>query len=291
MSEENLLCRAPDLGLRAPAGIFRPPLRYHGAKWRLAPWIIAQMPPHVCYVEPFGGAAGVLLRKPKSPIEVYNDRAEEVVTFFRVLRDTPGALVDLLKLTPYSRRELALAWEPLEGLSPLEQARRFYVRSWQGYACAVARREDGWRHQTRLRAGGTMSESCRDWEGLMACANRLAEVQFDCDDVIAVINRYDAPGTLFYLDPPYPAQSRKRPDHGYRFEMDTAKYEALAECLHAVDGMALISGYPCELMQRLYGRWRRIGARNRTNSGAVVTECLWLSEKCAQAQLNVPLEW
>lgn len=88
-----------------------PAIRYHGGKFRLASWIIPQMPEHVCYVEPFGGAAGVLLQKPRSYAEVYNDLDGEVVNLFRVLRDAEmnQRLQDACMLTPYSRDEICAA--------------------------------------------------------------------------------------------------------------------------------------------------------------------------------------
>lgn len=85
----------------------RPPLRYHGGKWRIAPWIISHMPDHRAYVEVFGGAAGVLLRKERSTVEVWNDLDSQVFNFFRVLRDQDACfeLVRLVALTPFSRQE------------------------------------------------------------------------------------------------------------------------------------------------------------------------------------------
>jgi DNA adenine methylase len=53
--------------------IKRPILRYHGGKWRIAPWIISYIPAHKIYVELFGGEGSVLLRKPRSYAEPYND--------------------------------------------------------------------------------------------------------------------------------------------------------------------------------------------------------------------------
>jgi hypothetical protein len=65
--------------------------RYHGGKWMLAPWIIEHFPPHRIYTEAFGGAASVLMRKPRAKlVEVYNDLDGEIVSLFRVLRDPDG---------------------------------------------------------------------------------------------------------------------------------------------------------------------------------------------------------
>ena len=69
------------------ARVRSPAIRYHGAKFRLASWLLQYFPPHDCYVEPYGGAAGVLVRKPRAYAEVYNDLDGDIVNFFRVLRD------------------------------------------------------------------------------------------------------------------------------------------------------------------------------------------------------------
>src|ERR1700730_12845437 len=103
----------------------RPVLRYHGGKWLLALWIISHFGPHSVYVEPFGGAASVLLRKERSRVEVYNDLWGTVVNVFRVLRDPEKAaeLAHLLYLTPFARAEFdQVAPAAPEALSEIEQA-------------------------------------------------------------------------------------------------------------------------------------------------------------------------
>ncbi|MBH9009927.1 DNA adenine methylase [Pseudomonas aeruginosa] len=104
-------------------GVRRPILRYHGGKWKLAPWIIQHLPPHHTYVEPFGGAASVLLRKARSHAEVYNDLNGDVVNLFRVARDHGEKLRQALTLTPFARDEFEASY--VETTDPLERARRF----------------------------------------------------------------------------------------------------------------------------------------------------------------------
>lgn len=112
--------------MTGPDKVTRPLLRYFGAKWRLASWIISHFPDHQLYCEPFGGSAGVLLRKPISSFEVYNDLDGDVVNFFRCLRDHPKELQRLIDLTPYSREEYEAAFQSRGG-EPLERARRYFV--------------------------------------------------------------------------------------------------------------------------------------------------------------------
>ena len=87
----------------------RPILRYFGGKWVLAEWIISNFPPHKVYVEPFGGAASVLLKKPRAYAEIYNDLNDEVVNVFKCARDNGQELRRLLKLTPFARVEFDLS--------------------------------------------------------------------------------------------------------------------------------------------------------------------------------------
>lgn len=94
----------------------RPVLRWHGGKWRLAPWIISHFPPHRIYVESFGGAASVLLRKPRAYAEVYNDLDDEVVNLFKVLRDDPTSNGYKHELTAEQHGDLLEALRSLTGM-------------------------------------------------------------------------------------------------------------------------------------------------------------------------------
>lgn len=93
----------------------RPLLRYHGGKFLLAPWIISHFPKHRIYCEPYGGSASVLLRKERNYAEVYNEIDTEVVNLFKVCREDGEAIIELLRLTPYSRNEFELSYSPSDG--------------------------------------------------------------------------------------------------------------------------------------------------------------------------------
>ena len=119
--------------IRAIVKIENPPLVYFGGKWRMGPLLVSLFPEHTTYVEPFGGGASVLLQKPRSKTEVYNDLDDDVVNLFAVLRDEKKAarLVRAVTLTPWSRAEYLAAFALSS--DSVERARRSVVRSSMGF--------------------------------------------------------------------------------------------------------------------------------------------------------------
>lgn len=258
--------------------IKRPALKYHGGKWLLANWIIEHFPRHDCYVEPFAGAANVLLRKKPATHEVYNDLNGDVVNFFHCLREYPEQLIRLINLTPYSRQEWEQAWEWHP--EPIERARRFYVRSWQSYGSPTTHSpaHAGWRNQKSAAGHADAIRGHHDTARLWDVAARLLAVQIENEDAIAVIKRYDTKQTLFYVDPPYVFSTRSDwSGRAYQGEMSDDDHIELSEVMKSVQGMVLISGYDSNLYRELYADWDVVKRESQDINSKPQMEYLWLS--------------
>lgn len=269
----------------------RPVLRYHGGKWKLAPWVISHFPAHSAYVEPFGGAASVLLRKSRVPTEVWNDLDGELVHLFSVLRDPASAklLARACELTPFARAEFDLSYQPTE--DAVERARRFIVRSFFGYgskAC-VSSAKNGFRC---LRIGE--NSPAVDWsrypDALASAAQRMRGVVIEQRPALDIIRRFDRPDTLFYVDPPYVQGLRNLEQGIYRHEMTDDEHLELAACLREIKGMAVVSGYRCALYDELYVGWRRVDCRAYADKASPRTESLWISPRAVAATQGKLLE-
>ncbi|MCX4911900.1 DNA adenine methylase [Streptomyces sp. NBC_00878] len=235
----------------------RPPFPYYGAKGRLAGQIVDLMPRHRVYVEPFAGSAAVLFAKAPAPVEVVNDLDSNVTTFFRALRDQEDALVRALRLTPYAREEFAAADLAEEGLSDLERARRFFVRTTQGHNAAGSGGRAGWSNGIRTKHTDATA-TAKLVDRLYLLAERLRTVVVDNRDASEVIAAHDAPDAVFYLDPPYLSDTRTC-GRDYAHEADSeAFHSSLAATLHQVQGQVLLSGYPSPLYTELYEGWDRL---------------------------------
>jgi DNA adenine methylase len=263
----------------------RPALRYHGGKWKLAEWIIAQFPPHRVYVEPFGGGASVLLRKPRTYAEIYNDLDEEVVGLFRVLRDRDASaeLQALLAHTPFARAEFEAAYEDCK--APIERSRRLLIRSFMGFG------SDG--HNGAYRTGFRANSNRRgttpahDWvnyaKALPLLVDRLQGVVIENRDACDAMRAHDGPQTLHYVDPPYPLSTRSRAQRrgnghvgNYRHEMTDADHAALLAVLQTLEGAVVLSGYPHPMYDEALKGWQRIERKALADGARPRTEVLWI---------------
>ena len=264
----------------------RPIIRYYGGKWRLASWIISHFPKHRIYVEPYGGAGSVLLQKPRSYAEIYNELDEEVVSLFEVVRDKEkGAeLKRLLKLTPYARKEFENSY--IKSNDPIEQARRTIVRAFMGYGSDSVTRNDKTGFRANNLCSGTFSSS--DWktypDALKGITERMQGVVIESLPALDIIKKYDSDITLFYVDPPYlPGTCYMRLySSTYRHTMTIDDHKLLAEVLLNLKSMVVLSGYSSELYNELFKDWTllknsHVGQAGNNKGSKINTECLWIS--------------
>lgn len=263
-----------------------PALRYHGAKFRLADWIIQFFPPHTCYVEPFGGGAGVLLQKSRAYAEVYNDLDGDVVNFFRVLRDPVqrAALIEACVLTPYAREEFDLAWEPTGDL--IERARRIAIRAQMGFGSAGATKGvTGFRIDTKREYGTAQALWAMYPTAIANAGQRFVGVLIENRPAIDVMRQHDSVDTLHFVDPPYVHSTRIMKSRAayYYHEMTDEQHLELIECLLSLRGMVVLSGYYSNLYAKALKHWATASTGSRISAGrgtAIRKEIVWLNPVC-----------
>lgn len=188
------------------------PLKWHGGKWYLAPKIVAMMPKHTHYVEPYAGGLSVLLAKdPTGVSEVVNDIHKELSNFWRVLQDVHlfAGMRRRLQAMPFSEVEWSRTCEyDPERTTVQDRAALFFVKCRQ----SLAGRMDTFAPLSRNRTRRGMNEQASAWltavEGLPQVHERLKRVVVLNREAENVISEQDGPNTLFYLDPPYLHETR-----------------------------------------------------------------------------------
>ena len=236
------------------SGRLRSPIKWFGGKGRMLDKLlpILERAPHTYYVEPFGGGASVLMAKKPVAVETYNDLDGALYEFFMTLANDEDfeRFYRKVAVLPYSRRlydECRAAWAG--------QSERF-ERVWRWYV--VARMSFGGRFGAHWGSVVTASSRGRadtvgNWQSaldrLPRIHERLQRVQIENADALRIIERYDTPDTLFYLDPPYVHDTRR--DTRYRHEMTDADHAALVDRLLCIQGRAALSGYDHPVYERL----------------------------------------
>lgn len=258
-----------------------PPLKWHGGKHYLAPKIVALMPEHTHYVEPFAGGLSVLLSKdPEGVSEVANDINGQLANFWRVLQDsdTFTRFERILQAVPFSESE----WQSARHNAPrdtVESAVRFFVQCRQ----SLAGRMNCFAPLSRTRTRRGMNEQASAWlnavDGLPDVHARLKRVAILNRDALDVIRQQDGPATLFYLDPPYLAETRVSEDV-YAHEMSEAEHAELLATIRDCQGKVMLSGYPSQMYERRLSSWNRheFAIPNQAAGGKTkrrMTEVVW----------------
>jgi DNA adenine methylase len=259
----------------------RPPVKWHGGKRYLAEWIISQFPPHRIYLEPFGGAASVLLNKPPVDVEAYNDLDLRITRLFRALQNQGPEFVARVQFIPYSQKEFEDAETYPDSATDLDKAVCDFVRWRQSFGG----QGKGW-SCTTTRARGGMAGDVNAWwtaiDQLPDIIDRLKRVQILHQPATQAIRRFDSPQTLIYCDPPYLHTTRSANSlEIYGVEMTEAEHHELAGVLNACKSTVVLSGYPSGLYHSLYQDWQRVDLEiaNHSAGGKTksrMTEVLWI---------------
>jgi len=202
-----------------------------GGKRRLADQLIRLFPPHTCYVEVFAGAAAVYFTKQPSDVEVLNDINGDLINLYRVVQHHLEEFVRQFKWALTSRA--VFKWLQItrpETLTDIQRAARFYCLQQSCFGGKV--------HGQTFGTAATAPPGLnllRLEEHLSAAHLRLASTYIENETWSAVIDRYDRPQTLFYLDPPY------WETEGYGVPFELGQYTKIAEKMRAIKGRAVLS--------------------------------------------------
>jgi DNA adenine methylase len=247
-------------------------------------------------VDVYGGSGAFCLTLAYQPSHlVYNDRHQEAYTLFVVLRDPVlrPQLCAAVALTPWSRTEYLSCRAPTTPTTdPVERARRFLVRSWQGQKGDQSGRT-GWRNKgSKHGRAGTYEVWTQLPDRLAVVAERLRHAELECLPALTIIGRYATPETLLYCDPPY----IRTTVHGtrralYQHEMTDADHHDLLDALDAHPGPVMLSGYQNDVYAARLPHWHMVSTAARGESNARRMECLWLNAACvAQDTQQLRLE-
>jgi len=246
----------------------------------MAKWIIDHMPPHTTYLEPFFGSGAVLFNKPRGPLETVNDLDGDVVNLFRMIREHPEKLANLVRWTPYSREEYYNSYQTNGGgeLDSMERARRFLVRCWMAIGAKTSDRT-GWKN-VRRAIDPHPPEQWKDVpRKILVAAERLELVQIENQPAVQVIQRYNLREVLIYCDPPYILSTRN--NRMYRHEMTEADHLELLEVLDVHPGPVLLSGYAHPMYNERLRHWHRETRIVQAEQGKPRTEVLWINPVAA----------
>ena len=201
-----------------------------------------------------------------------------MVNVFTVLRNEEQAdqLYEKLRLTPYSFYELQNAEIGIKSEDPIERARCVLLKSWLGVG-GYSFGKTGFKRPARKKNIKGPASQWANWlEYFPNFITRIRNVHIESIPAAKVIEKYDGPDTLFYIDPPYVQEAVPTVSKLYEHSLTTQQHVDLLTQLRGVVGQVVLSGYHSELYNDMLPDWNRSECQTR-GMGGERCEVLWVN--------------
>jgi site-specific DNA-adenine methylase len=194
-------------------------------KKRLADRLVAMLPAHKTYVEPFAGSAAVLFAKEPSDVEVINDADLEIADAYRLIKKlTQEGLARLKKLPWVGDEKTFKRLLDVEPEDDVERLHRFLYLTHFSYG----------KMRGKSFSPTVVGVEATTIKRIEKFAPRLKKVKVYGGDYEKVVRKYDSKDTVFFLDPPYP---------GYNVDVGESEFdeERFFKLLKSLKGRFLIT--------------------------------------------------
>ena len=226
------------------------PLTYYGGKQKLAETIVAMIPKHRIYCEPFFGGGAVFFAKAPAEVETINDSNGELMNFYRVLKTNYKTLEKEIKCTLHSRESFQNA-EVIMNIpkmfSEVQRAWAIWTLANQSFASMLGGtwRCDLQKNSTPKRLTNKKENFTEEY------AKRLEQTQIENRDALKVIKLWDNKDAFFYCDPPY-----FNSDMGHYKGYTEQDFENLLQTLADIKGKFILSSYPSEILEKYTKKYK-----------------------------------
>lgn len=228
----------------------KPIVTYCGGKQRMVPFILPIIPEHKTYVEPFCGGAALFFAKQLAKVNVLNDINGNLISIYRAYADPriAGRLIRRLEFLPQSEELYKEAKTKLLEEDLIVEDRAFYsfILYNQSFGGIVG---GGYAH-SRDNTESSRNKSKTARERIITQINHLKNCKIFQRDAGYLIDFYDAPDTLFYLDPPYINTTQKYNNKKKVYTIEDLAN--LANKIKTVKGKVIISHYVTDDVKEIF---------------------------------------
>lgn len=220
------------------------PFRYAGGKYYARKLILAHIPKHVAYIEPFAGGGSIFFAKPRVQFNQLNDIDGELINVYLTIRDNPDRLIHFLKkqsdngsYIPEEYIKQVPSGNPLPATKELhryfknifkpttdvERAGRWFYLNRTSYSGIMNAQNMYWGY------GDKYSMQPKNWaQNIIRTSKKLEGIEITNYDFENVVD--NAPdNALLFIDPPYFNADQ---DKFYQHYFSKQDHYRLANCLH-----------------------------------------------------------